>query len=62
MFMPNIRLIRLSPWMSVMQTMKKPSFKLWNSNVTSVDGTRVEAQGISALTVHYVNLDKIAEL
>ena len=42
-----------------MWTMKKPIFKLWNSNVTSVDFTCAEAQDISALTIHCVNSDRI---
>ena len=57
---PNNRLKGLGPWISVMWTMKKPRFKLWKSNVTSVNGTRAEAQGIFALTVHCVKLDRVS--
>uniref|UniRef100_M4BY06 Uncharacterized protein n=1 Tax=Hyaloperonospora arabidopsidis (strain Emoy2) TaxID=559515 RepID=M4BY06_HYAAE len=56
---PNLLVIGQSSWISVMRTMTKQNFKLWNSNVTSVDVTRAEAQGISAPTVHCVNHDKI---
>ena len=56
---PNLRLIGQSPWIAVTRTMKKPSFKLWNSNLTSVDITRAEAQGISDPTVHCVIRNRI---
>ena len=56
---PNLQVIGQSPWISVMRTMTKQSFKLWNSNVTSVDVTRAEALGTTALTVHYINCDRI---
>ena len=56
---PSIRSTGISPWTSVMRMMKKTCFKLWNSNLTSVDVTRAEAQSISALTVHCVNRDRI---
>ena len=57
--MPIIRLIELIPWISVMRTMQKPISRLWISNIASVDGTHVDAQVISALTVHRVNRDRI---
>ena len=47
--MTRILLIELRPWISVIQILKKPSFKLYKSNVMSVDISRVEAQGIFAL-------------